>query len=387
MSFYLRQHEYYCGIDLHAKRMYVCILTQDGEIVFHRNVKANPDELRKALKPFAGKNLVVGVESTFNWYWLADTCEDDGVHFVLGHAFAMKAIHGGKTKNDKQDSMKIAMLLRGGNFPQAYAYPKAKRAQRDLARRRTYFVRKRAELQTHVRNTAMQYNLSLPSGQLRYECNQEGIANSFPHMAAQLSIETDLAMINSLTSRISNVEDRLRQLAQFDDPGAFYRLKSVPGIGDILAMVILYEIGDIRRFSSAGRFLSYCRLVPGCHESAGKKYGSPGRKQGNPHLKWGFSEAIALMIRDGQFVKGFFRQWEKRYGRGKALSILAARLGRAVFLMLKRGDAFDEAKFFHLSDEEAKDLLKEVPARKRRKKSAKKTQKATQQTKEEATTC
>ena len=104
-------------------------------------------------------------------------------------------------------------------------------------------------------------------------------------------------MINALNEQIQVVEDQLRKLARIDDASAFYRLKSVPGIGDILAMVILYEVGDIKRFKSAGDLLSYCRLVPGSHESDGKKYGSPGRKQGNPHLKWAFSEAIALLIR------------------------------------------------------------------------------------------
>lgn len=387
MNCYLRQHELYCGIDLHAKRMYTCVLRQDGEIVFHRNLKTQPDAFLKALEPFREQDLVVGIESTYNWYWLADLCADAKIPFVLGHAYAMKAIHGGKTKNDKQDSLKLAMLLRGGNFPQAYAYPKATRAQRDLARRRTYFVRQRAELQTHVRNTATQYGVVTPSGQLRYQCNQQGVADRFPNAAAKLTIATDLNMINALTEQIDVVEKRLRQLAKIDDAGAFYRLKSVPGIGDILAMVILYEVGDIGRFATAGDFLSYSRLVPGCHESAGKKYGSPGRKQGNPHLKWAFSEAISLMIRDGEFVKDFFKQWEKRYGRGKALSILAARLGRAVFLMLKRGDAFDEAKFFQLSQEEATSRLRDKPKRKRKTKTKTPPTKATPTPQEELATC
>ena len=308
MNFYTQQHEFYCGIDLHAKRMYVCVVRQDGEIVLHRNLKTEPQELLNALEPFRGRDLVIGVESTYNWYWLADLCLAEQILFVLGHALAMKAIHGGKTKNDKQDSLKIAMLLRGGNFPQGYVYPKATRAQRDLTRRRGYFVRQRAELQTHIRNTAAQYNLPSPSGQLRYLCNQEGLAERFPNPAARLTIESDIVMINALTRQIDRVEQQLLGLARVDDSGTFYRLKSVPGIGDILALVILYEVGDIRRFASAGDFLSYSRLVPGKHESAGKQYGSPGRKQGNPHLKWAFSEAVSLMLCNGTLIKDAFKK-------------------------------------------------------------------------------
>ena len=370
MTFYNRQHKFYCGIDLHATKMYVCIVDGQGETVVHKNIKANGEAFDKVIKPFIGEDIVVAVESTFNWYWLADHCQDKSIAFVLGHALAMKAIHGGKTKNDKQDSMKIAMLLRGGNLPQAYVYPKRLRAQRDLARRRSYFVRRRAELQTHIRNTASQYNIKLPSGSLRSLCNQEGVAELFGDEAAQITIETDLSTINSLSGQIKRLERSLKKMAQINDPQTYYRLKSVPGIGEILALVILYEIGDISRFASAGQFLSYARLVPGCHESGGKQYGSPGRKQGNPHLKWAFSEAVALMLRDCDAAKKTQAKWEKRHGRAKTLAILAARLGRSVYLILKRGDIFDESKFLRITEADAKAFDKK-PARRRRSRSKK----------------
>jgi len=351
MSFYNTQHELYCGVDLHSRRMYVCIIDSDGKTVFHKNLHSNPQDLSNALAPFRQRDIVLAVESTFNWYWLADACDELNIPFVLGHAFGMKAIHGGKTKNDKQDSLKIAQLLRGGNLPVAWAYPKSMRAQRDLCRRRCYFTRQRAELQAHVRNTGMQHNVACPSGQLRYASNQEGLTELFPSAALQLSITTDLEMINALTAQITRLEKTLVRMAQFDDPGMFYRLKAVPGIGDILALVILYEIGDIKRFRRAGDFLSYARLVPGQHSSAGKNYGSPGRKQGNPQLKWAFSEAVSLLLRDSVPTKSAFAKLEKRHGRGKALSILAARLGRALYLVLKRGAIFNEHEFLRLSDE------------------------------------
>jgi transposase len=361
--------------------MYTCILRQEGEIVLHRNLKTRPKDFLDALRPFREQDLVVGIESTYNWYWLADLCHQENIPFVLGHALAMKAIHGGKTKNDKQDSLMIAMLLRGGNLPRAYVYPKATRAQRDLARRRGYFVRQRAELQTHIRNTASQYNLPTPTGQLRYACNQAGLAETFPNPAARLTIESDISMVNALTQQINQIEQRLLQLARIDDAGTFYRLKSVTGIGDILALVILYEVGDIKRFPTAGDFLSYSRLVPGKHESAGKQYGSPGRRQGNPHLKWAFSEAVSLMLRDGTLIKEAFPAWEKRYGRPKALSILAARLGRAVYLILTRGDVFDEAKFLQFSQDEATAVIENTPpARRRQKKNTSRERKLQKQT-------
>ena len=148
MNVYTGVHTYYCGIDLHARTMYVCILDKDGKKVFHKNIPCKPDRFLQAIEPFRG-DVVVGVECIFCWYWLADLCEEEGIDFVLGHALYMKAIHGVKTKNDRIDSLKIARLIRGGNFPVAYVYPPEMRATRDLMRRRNHFVRKRAELISH----------------------------------------------------------------------------------------------------------------------------------------------------------------------------------------------------------------------------------------------
>ena len=129
MRFYTNQHPFYCGIDLHARSMYVCILSHDGEIVLHRHMKAAPEAFLKAVAPYR-EGLVVAVECIFTGYGLADLCAQEGIPFVPGHALYMNAIHGGKAKNDKIDSQKIAAWLRGGRLPQAYVYPAEMRATR-----------------------------------------------------------------------------------------------------------------------------------------------------------------------------------------------------------------------------------------------------------------
>ena len=131
MRFYTKAHAFYCGIDLHARWMYLCILDPQGEILFHRNLRACPEAFLKAVEPYR-QDLVVAFECMFTWYWLADLCAQQGIEFVLGHALYMKAIHGGKAKNDKIDSHKIAVLLRGGMIPVAYLYPPQMRSTRDL---------------------------------------------------------------------------------------------------------------------------------------------------------------------------------------------------------------------------------------------------------------
>jgi transposase len=122
MKSYTKQHKYYCGIDLHTKKMYVCILDAEGQIRLHQKIKTDPEHFIRIL-PLFREDIVVAVECVFTWYWVAGLCVEQNIPFVLGHALYMKAIHGGKAKNDKIDSHKIATLLRGGMLPQAYVYP------------------------------------------------------------------------------------------------------------------------------------------------------------------------------------------------------------------------------------------------------------------------
>ncbi len=195
MRFYNQQHQYYCGIDLHVKTMYVCIVDAGGQALVHRNVPSTPTAFLEVVGPY-GTDLVVAAECMFTWYWLADVCAAEGIRFVLGHALAMKAIHGGKAKNDKIDSYKIAVLLRGGLLPQAYVYPAAMRATRDLIRRRLHLVRKRGQLLAHIQNTRAQYNLPAFGRKLADKANRDGVVERFADPSVQKSIEVDLALID-----------------------------------------------------------------------------------------------------------------------------------------------------------------------------------------------
>ena len=346
MRFYTKQHQFYCGIDLHARTMYVCILNQEGEIMLHRNMKASPETFLKAIAPYR-EEMVVAVECIFTWYWLADLCAQEGIPFVLGHALYMKAIHGGKAKNDKIDAHKIAVLLRGGMLPQAYVYPADMRATRDLLRRRMYLTRKRAELLAHIQNTNSQYNLPEIGKKLAYKANRDGVAERFPDPAVQKSMEVDLALLGYYDPLLSDLELHIVKAAKQHDPNTLYLLQTVPGIGKILSLVLLYEIHDIQRFPSVQDFVSYCRLVKCAKESAGKRYGTAGAKIGNAYLKWAFSEAAVLFLRDNPAGQKYLTRLEKKHGQGKALTLLAQKLGRAVYYMLKRQKAFDMHKFLH----------------------------------------
>ena len=344
MNFYNNLHPYYCGIDLHARVLYVCIIDQNGQTLVHKEISASPDKLKALLEPYIG-NIVVGVECMHCWYWVADFCEALGVDFILGHALYMKAIHGGKAKNDKIDSHKIANLIRGGNFPLAYVYPKQMRATRDLLRRRMKIVRHGAQLKAHVVNTTSQYNLPPSKVNLKNVGAREQLRNTFPEPSVQKTIDLDMCILDCYAEQLSKVEWYIQQQAKQHKPVHFYLLESVWGIGPILALTIIYEIGDIKRFDSVQKFASYARLVKCKAESAGKTYGTQGNKIGNAHLKWAFSEAAVLYLRGNEKAQRYLLTLQKRMSKAKALSALAHKMGRCVYFMLKNETVFDENRF------------------------------------------
>jgi transposase len=348
MRFYNQPHAFYCGVDLHARTMYLCILDHGGNTVLHKEVPAEPGAFLEAIAPFRD-GLVVACECLFCWYWLADLCAQEKIAFVLGHALYMKAIHGGKSKNDRIDSQKIALLLRGGNLPISYVYPKGLRETRDLLRRRMYLVHKRAEVIAHVVNINSQYNLPPFGKKLIYARNRNAlnIPKRFADPSVRQSVTVDVHLLDALDELIGEVELYLDRTVKVDDADTFYRLRSIPGVGKILGLVLLYEIHDIDRFAGEGEFLSYARLIRPQKTSAGKVTGGGGGKIGNAHLKWAFSEAACLLARESDQAKRFLARKAKKHGKPKALGILAARLGRAVYHMLRQKKAFDPKRFWN----------------------------------------
>jgi transposase len=281
----------------------------------------------------------------FTWYWLADLCQQEGIAFALGHALYMKAIHGGKAKNDKIDAHQIAVILRGGMFPQAYVYPAEMRATRDLLRRRCHLARKRAELLAHIHNTNSQYNLPEIDKRLAAKANREDVAEHFPDPSVRKAIEVDVSLIDHYDQLLGAVELYLTRSAKAHDVQTFARLQSVPGIGESLALVILYERQDISRFPRVHEFLSYGRLVKCAKASSGKKLGTSGKKIGNVHLRWALAEAAVLFRRQSQPGKAYFATLEHQHGKAKAPTVLAHKLGRAVYYLLTREQGFDLQRF------------------------------------------
>lgn len=337
--------KFYCGIDLHGKTMYTTIADKAGSVVFHKNLPNSIAALREALHPFQGE-VAVGVESTFNWYWLADACRKEGIPFYLGHALYMKAVHGGKNKNDRVDSRRIADLLRTNFFPMAYAYPPEMRGVRDLLRRRRYYVDVRASAYRHIKMVFMQQGwVDKPLPTLNKRKGREDILKDIEDPILSLTVASDIRVMNDMDQIVDALEQKVEAEAKHHDRAAFELLKTIPGVGDILALTLLYEIHTISRFPTVQKFSSYCRLVKPERTSNGKNTGAGNDKIGNPELKWAFTQIIIHGQLSSTGLKALHEKMKQKHGPAKAKSILGHRFAIAVFHMLKNGKGFDEKKF------------------------------------------
>jgi transposase len=344
MKYYTSTTEYNCGIDLHARQMYVCVMDRQGKKLVHTNVKDNDFKFfLKLVQPYQ-HSLTVCCECMFGWYWLADACQDAGLTFVLAHALYVKAIHGGKNKNDRVDSEKLTHLLRSNLIPPAYVYPAQKRPLRALLRQRIFYVWRRAELLARIHSHQLAHN-RIPARQTRRVRDgwEEQLLAAEDHPLRQIALKNDLAMIRHFDKQIFGLEEELQRQTKKVACRDYALLQTVPGIGETLGLTVLHEIGDIERFPTVKDFLSYCRLVKGTVASAGKIKGLRGAKLGNPYLRWAFGEAAVIAKRDPCTIGPLAQRLEAQMGgnKFKANTVMAIKLARATYFMLKNKTVFD----------------------------------------------
>jgi len=344
MKYYTSTTEFNCGIDLHARQMYVCVMDRQGKKLVHTNVLNNDfNFFLKLIEPYK-HDLTVCCECMFGWYWLADACQGANLTFVLAHALYVKAIHGGKNKNDRIDSEKLTHLLRSNLIPPAYVYPADKRPLRALLRQRIFFVWRRSELLARIYSHQLAHNRT-PAKQtrrVRDDWEQQLLAAE-DNPLRQIALKNDLAMIKHFDQQIFQLEEELQRQTKKVASRDYALLQTVPGIGETLGLTILYEIGDIERFPTVKDFLSYSRLVKGTVASAGKIKGLRGAKLGNPYLRWAFGEAAVIAKRDHYVIKPLSQRLEQQMGgnKFKANTVVAIKLARAVYFMLKNKTVFD----------------------------------------------
>ena len=333
--------ELYAGLDLHSRNTYIGIMDKAFKRVFKKRVPNHLELILQTLEPFRDRLKGFVVESTYNWYWLVDGLMDNGYSCAhLANPAAIKQYEGVKHSDDQHDAFFLAQLLILGILPQGYIYPKKDRPVRDLARKRMFLVKHKT---AHI--------LSLQS-LIQRCCAIKITANDIRNLTVKeletwlqeehlvLSAQTNLDTINFLKQTIKGLEKAIKQKVKLKK--SFQQLQTVPGIGTILAMTIMLEVGDIGRFSKVGNFASYCRCVSSQRLSDGKSKGSGNRKNGNRYLSWAFVEAAHLTRRYNERFRKYYNRKVAQANTSLATKALSNKLARICYYIMRDQVPFRE---------------------------------------------
>jgi len=334
----------YCGIDLHSRDSWLAILDEGLEVIGETKVGNDLGAILRVLEPHREALEGVAVESTFNWYWLVDGLMDAGHCVHLTNTWAVKQYEGLKYTDDRHDARWLAHLLALGILPEGYIYPKEERSARDLMRRRSFLVRKRTSFILAMRGafecrTGMRVN----SNDLK-KWKAEDVIAYVEDPTAAFGITCLLEPMHALSAQIKKIEKAALSRGRLRPE--FVPLETVWGIGKILALTIMYEVGDVARFRKVGNFTSYCRLVNTARLSAGKRKGSGNRKNGNPYLSWAYSEAAHHAVRHHPEAQKYFQRKRAKTNGIIAIRALAHKLARASYHVMRDHVDFDPEKAF-----------------------------------------
>jgi transposase len=322
------------GIDLHRRRSVIVRQSETGERLGVRRITNDPAELMAEIGK-AGPRPRVVLEATYGWYWAADALAEAGAEVHLAHPLGVKGFTYRRVKNDVRDAGDLADLLRMGRLPEAWIAPPAVRELRELVRHRVKLVQWRSGLKASVHAVLAKQGVHLPvsdvfgvNGRLLLadvplDKPYRARVNSLCRLIEAVDFEVDLAA-KLVTQRLAN------------HPG--YRvIQQLPGVGPVLAAVLVAEIGEVTRFTSARHLCSWAGLTPQHRESDTKVHRGRVTKQGSPLLRWAAIEAVQKMPADAGWLVSTREQIAQRRGRQIATVAVARKLLTLVFYGLRDG--------------------------------------------------
>lgn len=334
----------YGGIDLHSNNSYIGIVDEENQVRYKGRHKNELSLILSALAPFQGELEAIAVESTFNWYWLVDGLMDAGYPVHLANPAAMKEYKGLKYKDDKKSALWLANLLRLKILPEGYIYPKEERPMRDLLRKRLHLVRHRTSHILSIKNIfSRNLGVLLKSDDIK-GLDEKDVERMVSDAYLRLSIMASLSTVRHLAVRIEEIERTLFGRIRLRDD--FKGLLTVPGIGLVLGLTIMLEVGTIHRFPQVGHYASYCRCVESTRRSNDKKTGEGNRKNGNKYLSWAYIEAAHMAKRYYPVIKRYHDKKAAQTNGIVAARAVSHKLARASYYVLRDQAVFDEKRLF-----------------------------------------
>jgi transposase len=334
----------YGAIDLHSNNNVTVLIDEQDQVVYQKRLANDLPLMTQQMSGYRDSLQGIVVESTYNWYWLVDGLMEQGHRIHLANTAAIQQYDGLKYTDDQSDARWLAHLLRLGVLPEGYIYPKQERAVRDLLRKRGQMVRQRTANLLSVQNLFSRNTARSMSANRIKGLDSKQVDELVPNEDLALAIKANVSMLRCADEQIDTLEKTVIDRVKLKPEFRF--LKTVPGIGLILALTIMLESGDITRFPTVGDYASYCRCVGSKKISNGKKKGSGNTKNRNKYLSWAFVEAANFATRFSARIKSFYQKKRNKSSRALAIKAVAHKLCRACYHIMKEQVAFDITKAF-----------------------------------------
>jgi transposase len=334
----------YGAIDLHSNNNVTVLIDEQDQVIYQKRLANDLSLIGEQLSPYAPSLEGIVVESTYNWYWLVDGLMGKGHRVHLANTAAIQQYNGLKYTDDDSDARWLAHMLRLGVLPQGYIYPQQERAVRDLLRKRSQLVRQKTANLLSIQNLYTRNTGSSLSANRIKKLRSEEVDDLFTLGDVALAVKANLSVMRCLEAEIKTLEKVVKERVKLKP--AFRYLLSVSGIGQTLALTIMLETGDIRRFPSVGNFASYCRCVGSEKISNGKRKGKGNTKNGNKYLSWAFVEAANFAIRFEPLIGRFYHRKKAKTHGVLAIKAVAHKLSRACYYVMRDEVPFDVARAF-----------------------------------------
>src|ERR1700742_291067 len=277
------------GMDLHRRRSVLVRMTEDGRKLETVRITNSPAALRAVIAR-AGKNPRVVIEATYGWYWAVDVLHEAGAEVHLAHPLGVRAYTYGRVKNDERDAADLADLLRMGRLPEAWIAPPEIRELREVTRYRHKLVKTRTSLKDQVHGVLAKLGTVVPCTDLFGGFGSAWLDSLDLPQPYAGKVDSLRQLMAALSGEITLMEQVTGDLLAGHE--GYHAIQDLPGIGPVLAAVIVAEIGDIRRFPGPGQLASWAGLTPRHRESDVKVTRGHVTKQGSRTLRWAVTEAI-----------------------------------------------------------------------------------------------
>ena len=334
----------YGGIDLHANNTVIVLVNDQEQVVYEKRMPNDFPNILAQLCPFQPRIHGLVVESTYNWYWLVDGLMEAGYSVHLANTTAIQQYDGLKHTTDHSDARWLAQLLRLGILPTGYIYPKEERAIRDLLRKRSQLVRQKTSNRLSIQNLVTRNTGTSLTGNRIKTLTVEEVPHVLPTAELALAVTSTLTVMRCVADQITELERTIK--ARMSLRPAFRQLLTVAGIGQTLALTIMLEAGEMRRFPTVGQWASYCRCVNSTKLSNGKRKGQGNTKNGNKYLAWAFLEAANFAVRYYPDIQRFYQRKKAKTHGVVAIKAVAHKLARACYYVLRDQVPFELNKAF-----------------------------------------